>query len=140
MAASSAQSMWQAGSAEPTTEADCRYAARARTGIPVLSRATSDELPGSVPAGSIDTSGEATAAGLVDALGARIGSGSPRICTEPGTVCATSGTRTRGDVLEAGVVRISAAGEAGAEMRRPPPINARAGSDEPILRSGNLIV
>jgi hypothetical protein len=107
----------------------------------VLSSVTSDELPGRVPAGSIDTRGlfGAPAAGTW-ALAARTGEESAKSCVEPDRVRATSGTTMAAELLDTGLIRMSLAGAAEAGSMMPPQISATAGIADQILCKGNLMV
>jgi hypothetical protein len=99
-----------------------------------VSRVTSNELPGTVPARTIEARG--------------LGSGvcrtccreeSAKFCDESGWVKAASGTTMTGELFEARPTWLAiAAPEAGSMMA--PLIKATAGSAEHILRNGNLIV
>jgi len=102
---------------------------------------TSDELPGTVPAGSIDTRGllDAGVSGI-SALAARTGEESAKSCGEPGKVSATLGTTMAAALLDAGLIPMSPAGAAEAGRMIPPPIRATAGIADQILRKGNLMV
>jgi hypothetical protein len=146
MAASSAQSMWQLGSDELIKVAALLYPCRARSGIPLLSRVTIDELPDTTPTGSIDARGPAAAAatGVVGAAGTEPGAviryrRPANVCAETGGVSAMSGTTTAGLLLDASSVNMLL-GAAEEESTMPPLIKATAGSDAQILRKGNVIV
>jgi hypothetical protein len=89
--------------------------------MPILSRATGVELPGTVPAGSTSPGGPC--------VPVRVGTA--------GMASAVPGTTSAGEAFEAAALLRSSAGEARA---MPPLINATAGMVAQALRQGNVIV
>jgi hypothetical protein len=99
-----------------------------------MSRVTSNELPGTVPASTIEARGLGSGAGC-----ACCREESAKFGDESGWVKAVSGTTMTGEFFEARPTWLAiGAPEAGSMMA--PLINATAGSAEHILRNGNLIV